>query len=182
MSWSMDRLQSRRRRFTRAIGWRRLSQLASASSRSCGRSSPGSGPPSPRPATWTTARRWCRRPRQRSCSSVGRAGRASASDASSSACAGPPTPEPAGGRRVTRSAGVVGVPRTDSGSARARAESDATRLSRGSRLPRRSDPSPLPSAPRARSPSTTGGGGARSRSRCRPSRPTPGRGRAARRR
>ena len=53
----MDRRRSRRRRFAPAIGWRRSSRIASASSRSCGRSSRVSAPRSPRPATWTTARR-----------------------------------------------------------------------------------------------------------------------------
>ncbi len=98
MSWSMDRLQGRRRRFTLAIGWRRLSQLASASSRSFGPSSRGSAPQLPRPAMWITAhRRWCERSGRGSWPSAGRAGRASACGASSSACAGLPAPERHGG-------------------------------------------------------------------------------------
>ncbi len=52
-----------------------------------------SGPPSPRPATWTTAHPSRRNPGQRSRSYEGRAGRASACGASWSACAGLRTPE-----------------------------------------------------------------------------------------
>ena len=45
----------------RRSGGGAASRIASASSRSCDRSSRASGLPSPRPATWTTARRWCGR-------------------------------------------------------------------------------------------------------------------------
>ena len=90
-----SRRRSRRRRFAQGDRVEALDRRARrASSRSCGRSSRVSGPPSPRPATWTTARRSCRRPGRVSCPSVVRGGPASACAASSSACAGLPTPEP----------------------------------------------------------------------------------------
>ena len=81
-------------KFALAIGLRPASGIASASSRSCGPSSRAWEPSSPRPVTWTTARRSCRRPGRTSCPRVGRADPASVCGASSSASAGLPTPEP----------------------------------------------------------------------------------------
>ena len=94
MSWSTDRPQSPQRRSAQAIGWRSSSRIASVSSRSCGPLSRVWEPSSPRPVTWTTARRSCRGPGQTSCPRVGRADPASVCGASSSASAGLPTHEP----------------------------------------------------------------------------------------